>query len=665
VDTQDSVRAQRPWIASYDEQVPVSIDYEAFPLYALLDRAAANHPKRTAIVFRNWKIRYEKLLELVEITAANLRQAGVGPGSRISIMLPNLPQSIITYWAALKAGAVVVMTNPLYMEKELVHQLTDADCSHMVTLDLLWPKIADLRERLPVRTYIVSTISDCLAFPLNKLYDFKAKRDGQRPAVPYGPNVLRWKALTKGRERVAGDVADPKNNLALLQYTGGTTGVAKGVMLTHYNMAVNVQQCSNMLHGLQDSPQSFLGLLPYFHVYGLTVCLNWATYLGATMIPFPRYVPRDVLVAIDKLSPTVFPGAPSVYISLMQQKDVTNYRLDSIKYCVSGSAPMPVEQMREFERMTGAEIIEGYGLSEASPVTHINPIKGLHKVGSIGLPFPDTDVRIVDMEVGTVPLPAGKVGEMIIRGPQVMKGYWNRPDDTASTLRNGWLYTGDIAYMDEQGYFYIVDRKKDMIISGGYNVYPREIDEVLYEHPKVKEAVAVGVPHAHRGEIIKAYIVPHEGEEVTRAEIIAHCRQKLANYKVPKQVEFRTELPKTIVGKVLRRALRQEEEDRRHGEGGDPCRAGQEAGVVGADPDNGFAEANGGTFAGADGAGTARGDDSVPVAEPGASPLPGADSEDVYSWEGLDDEPRTEGEPGREPEDRKDADDEGKEPAGR
>ena len=333
-------------------------------------------------------------------------------------------------------------------------------------------------------------------------------------------------------------------------------------MITHANLCSNALQCTTMLPGMGENQELFLGVLPYFHIYGLTVCLNLCTALGATQIPFPRYMPGDVLKTIHKERPTVFPGAPSVYISLLQQKNVGTYDLSSIRYCVSGSAPMPVEWFEQFKNATGARICEGYGLSEASPVTHINPLHGVAKHGSIGLPVPGTDAKIVDMELGGPPLPPGKLGELAVRGPQVMAGYFNRPDETADVLRNGWLYTGDIAYMDEDGYFFIVDRKKDLIISAGYNIYPREIDEILHQHPKVQEAVAVGIPCDARGEVVKVFVVPKAGEKPTKAEIIGFCRQKLAGYKVPRHVEFRESLPKTMVGKVLRRALRAEEAER-------------------------------------------------------------------------------------------------------
>jgi long-chain acyl-CoA synthetase len=550
----------RPWLKSYDPDVPPTLDYDKIPLFKFLDRAAHKWPKRKAIVFRNWSITYAKLKAQTEAVAANLRAAGIRKGDRVALMLPNLPQTIIAFWGVLRAGAVGVMTNPLYMETEIIHQFNDAGVRCCITLDLLWPKLEKLRESLPVEKFFVTTIGEGLKFPLNLLYSLQARKNGTKTKVPFdGRSVFPFKTLTKGRERFTNErvVAD---DTALLQYTGGTTGVAKGCILTHFNIGANMQQCQSMMHTLGKKQETFLGILPYFHIYGLTTCLAWPTSLGATLAPFPRYVPLDVLKGIDKLRPTVFPGAPALYISLLQQKDIDKYDLKSIEVCVSGSAPMPVEYMDQFLERSGTSITEGYGLTEASPVTHFNPLEGKSKNGSIGLPFPDTDAKIVDMEVGGEPLPAGKRGELVIRGPQVMKGYYNRPDATADVLRNGWLYTGDIATMDEEGYFYIVDRKKDLIISGGYNIYPREIDEVLHSHPKIKEAVSVGIPHEARGEIVKAYVVVQENEKLERCDVISFCREKLAGYKVPRQVEFRTELPKTMVGKVLRRALREEEE---------------------------------------------------------------------------------------------------------
>ncbi|MCL2123982.1 MAG: long-chain fatty acid--CoA ligase, partial [Desulfovibrionaceae bacterium] len=470
---------------------------------------------------------------------------------------------VLAFWGVLKAGGVVVLINPLYMEKEIVHHMEDSGAKCLITLDLLWQKIDALRAKLPVKHYIVTRIDESLSFPYNWLYRIKARRAANAPAIDFSEDELvAWKTMMSGKRRFScGRDACPET-LALLQYTGGTTGLPKGVMLSHRNLSANAQQVAALLQQTEDTQHVFLSVLPFFHVYGLTSSLICPTALAATVLPLPRYVPHDVLKAIKKHKPTILPGAPSVYISLMQQKNLASYHLNSVKLCVSGSAPLPVEHFNRFQELTGARITEGYGLTEASPITHANPVfSDRQKPGSIGLPISGTDARIVDMEVGSVPLPPGKVGELIVRGPQVMKGYWNRPDETAGAIRNGWLYTGDIAMMDEEGYFYIVDRKKDMVIVAGYNVYPREIDEVLLEHPKILDAVAVGIADASRGECIKAYVVLKPGETMTRAEVFAWCRGKLAGYKVPRHVEFREDLPKTIVGKVLRRILRAEEDE--------------------------------------------------------------------------------------------------------
>ena len=550
---------ERPWLENYDKEVSPNLHYEDIAVYEYLDRVAQKYPQRKAIVFNNWKITYNKLKNISETVAANLRGYGLNPGDRVAIMLPNLPQTIIAYWGVLKAGGTVVMTNPLYMEKEIVHHFTDSQSRFLVTLDLLWPKISKHMPRFKLDRVFITRISDCLRFPLTILYNIKMFREKKVQEIPYDDNkILAWNKLLKKGTVFVKYAPNPRHELAALQYTGGTTGVSKGVMLTHYNLSANVKQAMAVLHEVGHE-NTVLGLLPYFHIYGLTVCVNFATAIGATLAPYPRFVPRDVLKIIQKLKPTIFPCAPAVFMAMLQQKDIDKFDLSSINYCISGSAPIPVDVIERFKKMTGAEIIEGYGLTEASPITHLNPLRGRRKYGSIGLPFPDTDAAIVDMELGTVKLPSGKIGELIIKAPQVMKGYWSREDETASALRNNWLYTGDIGYMDEQGYFYIVDRKKDLIITGGYNVYPREIDEVLHEHPKVKEAVSVGIPSETRGEVIKAYVVVRDGESLTKAEIVSFCREKLAGFKVPKKVEFRDELPKTIVGKVLRRALREEE----------------------------------------------------------------------------------------------------------
>lgn len=554
----------RPWLEHYDAGVPHSVEAFSEPLFAYLDAAAARYPRRTALIFQNTRLSYKELRRRAEIFAASLRLLGVNPGDRVALMLPNLPQTIIAFWGVLKAGGVLVMTNPLYMETEIIHHMENSEAEHLILLDLLWPKIAPLRERLPIRRYIVTGIVDALRFPLDCLYRLKSGREHPVPGVPFdGESVLAWKEMFDTDKRFSVQLRNANRTLAMLQYTGGTTGLPKGVMLTHGNLGVNCRQIIAVLQEGPETPHSFVALLPFFHVYGLSTGVIIPAALAATSLPLPRYVPQDVLKLIQKHKPTIFPGAPSVYISLMQQKNLASYNLRSIRLCVSGSSPLSEEHFRRFQKITGATIVEGYGLTEASPITHINPLQSDNqKSGSIGMPLPGTDARIVDMEGGSLTLPPGKLGELLIRGPQVMEGYWKCGDETASALRNGWLYTGDLAIMDEDGYFRIVDRKKDMVIVAGYNVYPREVDEVLLEHPKILEAVAVGVQDSTRGETLKAYVVPRPGETLTRAEVIAWCRAKLAAYKIPRQVEFRDSLPKSIVGKVLRRALRAEEDQR-------------------------------------------------------------------------------------------------------
>lgn len=549
-----------PWFKSYDAGVSHGVTIPNEPLYAMLDAAAKAYPNRAAVEFQNCTLTYADLQRRAEVLAAALRRRGVQPGDRVAIMLPNLPQTFVAFWGVLKAGAVAVMTNPLYMESELTHLVRDSGARHIILLDLFWPKIEALRETLGLEVCIITRVREGLCFPLSWLQPFSARRNGTWVSVPWNDrSVVRWRELLSGTERLSEPVANPAKALAVIQYTGGTTGVAKGAMLTHRNFRANVEQYLAIIRQDAETKHVFLALLPIFHVFGLCITLILPARMASKVVPMPRYVPADMLESFKKYCFTVFVGAPSVYISLLQQKNLASYNLRHIKFCISGSAPMPVEWLRRFEEVTGTPITEGFGLTEASPGTHANPVYGHQKPGSIGIPMPGTDARIVDLEDGKTVLPMQEIGELVVRGPQVMAGYWNRPEETARTIRDGWLYTGDIAYMDEDGYFHIVDRKKDLIIVGGYNVYPREIDEVLHSHPKIREAVTVGVSHRSRGETIKAYIVPKEGETLTVPEVVAYCRKQLASFKVPRSIEFRAELPKSMVGKVLRRILRDEE----------------------------------------------------------------------------------------------------------
>ncbi len=532
---------ERSWLKYYDDPVPPTIEFENVPLHTWLDRTAERWPNQTAIKFMTFSMTYAEFKGATAIAAENLRLLGVNKGDRVALMLPNLPQMIIAYWAVMRVGAIGVMINPLYMETELLYQFTDADVRLIITLDSIWPKIAAVWERVPLeKAVIVDT-------------------PGTDAAVEFTQDqIMPWKTLLKPNNGyTCNDITT--DDLALLQYTGGTTGTSKGCMLTHGNLNANLEQTEKMFHVLTLGEEKFVGVLPYFHIYGLTVCMNLAVKMGATMLPLPRFVPQALLQLFDDEHPTCMPAAPAIFNALLHQKDIDEHDLTSLKLCISGSAPLPVKQLKDFEKRTGAIISEGYGLTEASPVTHFNPVIKKRKPGSIGLPLPSTDAKVVDIEDGVTEMPVGEAGELLIRGPQVMQGYYGMREQSASTLRDGWLYTGDICTMDEEGYFYVVDRKKDMILSGGFNVYPREVEEVLYKHPKIKEAVVIGVPSETRGEMPKAFIVLKDGEEATRSEIIHYCREKLASYKAPKEIEIRTELPKSAVGKVLRRFLRDEE----------------------------------------------------------------------------------------------------------
>jgi long-chain acyl-CoA synthetase len=411
-----------------------------------------------------------------------------------------------------------------------------------------------------IRKTIVTSIKDYLPFPLRYLYPIKAHFNKLFTSVPYDrTRLFSFRKIIDENRPDPVPCAAQLDTLALLQYTGGTTGVAKGAMLTHRNILSNAVQVAAWASDMNWGEERILAVLPFFHVFGMTVALNLAVYTGCALIIVPRFDADEILKTIKKKKPTFFPAVPTIYIALMAHPKVDSFDLTSIRICNSGAAPMPVEVMRRFEEKTGSKILEGYGLSEASPATHSNPVEGVRKPGSVGIAFPDTDCRIVDAENGTEEMPAGQVGELIVRGPQVMKGYWKKEEETREALRDGWLHTGDLATMDSSGYVFIVDRKKDMVISGGYNIYPREVEEVLFEHPKVQDAAVIGVPHPQKGEVVKVFVVPKGGETLGRQEILDWCKEKLAAYKVPKEIELRDSLPKTTVGKVLRRELRDSE----------------------------------------------------------------------------------------------------------
>ncbi len=558
--TQKVTYQSKPWLNSYETGVPEYIDFETLFLVDFLERSATDFPGNTALIFQGYKVSYRELDRMVGSMVACLQEMGIKKGDSVAILLPNVIPCVVAYYAIMRVGAVAVMNNPLYTDRELTHQFNDSGASLLITLDLLADRMVALRKTTGIKKIIYTSIGDYLPFPKNILFSLMGKRKKMAADVAPAPDLYQWKALLAAhapsdfREELSWD------DVAMYQYTGGTTGVSKGVMLTHRNLSCQAQQIQAWFPGMEKGVESLLGALPFFHIFGLTTAMNLPISMGWTIVLVPKPQGTQLLETIRKFRPTFAPLVPTMYISMANDPAIEKTDFSCIKGYFSGSAPLPAEVIRDFEKRSGAVIAEGFGMTESCPVTHINPFHGgARKVGSIGVPVGDTLARIVDISDGVTEIPVGEVGELLIKGPQVMKGYLNRDDATAETLCDGWLHTGDIAKMDEDGYFFIVDRKKDMIISGGYNVYPRDIDEVLYEHPKVQEACTIGISHAHRGEAAKAFVVLKKGETVTEKELIAYCSDKLAKYKWPVAISFRADLPKSTVGKILRKELRDEE----------------------------------------------------------------------------------------------------------
>ncbi len=523
---------QKVWQRHIAEGNPAEIDIPEISLPELFSQSVRIYQDRPAVTFFDKTYTYGKLYEMVRRAAGALVQLGIQKGDRVAIMLPNCPQYPVSYYAVLFCGATVVQVNPMYKENELLHVLKDSRAKALFILDQLLPEAKNAINKTNISIVIPVSLLD----------------------VPHMGNVLR----DTGNKIPDVDI-NPREDVAVLQYTGGTTGRSKGAMLTHYNLVANALQSAATSRNMTvPGEEKVLTVSPLFHVYGMTSAMNTTFYNGGNMILLPKYSPELIVQAIEKYRPTAFPGVPTMYIGLVNYLKDKKVDLSCLKTCSSGSAPLPVEILQDFNEISGTTISEGYGLSEASPVTHRNPIGGFQKPGSIGIPIPNTDCRIVDLATGEKTLPVGEVGELIIKGPQVMKGYWNMPEETENTIRNGWLYTGDLAKMDEDGFFYIVGRKKDLIIASGYNVYPIEVEEVLYSHPKILEAAVFGVPDPYRGETVKAVVVLKEKEVMTEEEIINFCRERLAAYKVPRRVTFIDELPKTAVGKILKRKLKEQ-----------------------------------------------------------------------------------------------------------
>jgi len=555
-----SMYAKKIWLKSYEPGIAPTIDFTDMLVPQYLTESAKKFPDHPALIFQGYTVTFRELDDMVGRFAAALKDYGIKKGDSVAILLPNVIPCVVCYYAILKVGGIAVMNNPLYSDRELEHQFNDSGAKLLITLDLLGNRMIDLRSKTGIREIIYTSIGDYLPFPKNLLFPLVAKKKQLAADVKAAEKVYKWKAVLAAAGTGAPSPALSFEDSAMYQYTGGTTGVSKGVILTHANLSKQVQQLRGWFPAFNRGEEIMLSALPFFHVFGLSVAMNFSVFMGWGNVLVPKPQPEQLIETIDKFKPTFAPLVPTMYIGMLNHPTINNVDMTSIKGCFSGSAPLPIEVIKDFENKTGAIIVEGFGMTESTPVTHVNPFAaGKRKVGSIGVPISDTLCRIVDVEDGTTDVPVGETGELLIKGPQVMKGYWGRPEATAETITDGWLHTGDIAKMDEDGYFYIVDRMKDMIISGGYNVYPRDIEEVFFEHPKVQEATAIGVPHPKRGEQVKVFVVLNEGQTATQEELIEYCKDKLATYKLPTMIEFRDELPKTNVGKVLKKDLRAEE----------------------------------------------------------------------------------------------------------
>ena len=553
-------KEEKPWFKFWPKEVPKNIKYPKIPLSDFLKRSAEKHPDKTATVYFDRKIIYKELDLMVDKFATALTDLGIKKGDRVAIFLPNTPQFIISYYGAIKSGAIVTAISPLHKEREVELELSDSGAETIVVLDLLYPILEKVMKKTKVKNVIVVDLKEYMP----KVKAFLGSILGKIPSykVERKSNVYYFKELMNRYEAKPPKVEiNPEEDLAALLYTGGTTGVPKGVMLTHMNLVSNTIMCAEWLRG-EEAKETALAVLPLFHSYGMTTGMNAPIYMAEKIILLPKFDPISTFQAIQKYKVTIFCGVPTLYAILLSHPDLGKYNYTSVRFCISGSAALPPEVQKKFMEITGGVLVEGYGLTECSPVTHCNPpditLKTV-KVGSIGLPWPDTDAKIMDMERGEKELKTGEVGELVVKGPQIMKGYWNMPKETADVLRNGWCYTGDVGKMDEDGYFYITDRKKDLIKYKGYSVYPRELEDVLFEHPAVKLCGIVGKSNTTVGEFPKAYVVLKERSVATEKEIMDFVNEKVAPYKAIREVEFRTELPMTLIGKVLKRALKEEE----------------------------------------------------------------------------------------------------------
>ena len=548
----------RPWIANYDKGVPEHIDYPVVPLYYFLEESARKYPNAPCTIFKGARISFREMNEITDQLAAGLVELGVKKGDRVGVFIPNTPQFVMAYYAILKTGAVVVATNPQYGPHEIIHQANDSGMEVMIVMSNFYNKVKDVQAKTKLRTLVVTNIKEALPPILSFLFSLtREKKGGFRVELAEG-DVWMQDLINRHNPEDRPKIEIEPDDVAVFQYSGGTTGVPKAAVATHRNLVANTLQTRKWFVIAEDGNETVLMAIPLYHVYGMVAGMSLAMAISGSliMVPDPRDV-KDTLDNIQKYKPTLYPGVPALYNLLSNQPDVQagKYDLSSIKACISGSAPLLRETKENFEALTGGVVFEGYGLSEAPTATHCNPLLGENRIGSIGMPLSDVDCRIISLDDEVTVLPVGEIGELVIKGPQVMKGYHNMPTETANTLRDGWLYTGDIARMDEDGYFYITDRKKELIKPGGFQVWPREVEEVIKAHPKVLDVGVAGVPDAKSGEAVKAWIVLKPGETANAEEIREFCKEQMASYKAPKHVEFVNELPKTPVGKLLRREL--------------------------------------------------------------------------------------------------------------
>ena len=545
---------ERIWHKAYVPQVPHSIDLENITMPEVLARTAKKYPDRTSFIFMGRKISYAELDKLTDRFANGLRDIGVKAGDRVALILPNIPQIIIAYFAIWRLGATPVPNNPLYTDRELLHQLNDSGVTTVITLDLLADRILAFKSQTKIKAVVSCHINDYLPFPVRQLFPIlkKAMYRKYKPA----PDFYQFTDLMKSTSKDLTWTPPPLDDMALIPYTGGTTGVSKGVVLTHRNVTAIVQQMSAWFFDWDGQHKVELAAFPFFHLAGFTAVMNLSVWNGWTAVLVPKPEPQTIMDTIIKYKTNVVLAVPTLYVGIMALPEFKNSDLSFVEGFFSGAAPLPLDVINALKGATGADIVEGFGMTESTAMVTITPWRGVLKPGSVGVPIPNTEIKLVDVETGEKEVALGEEGEVVFRGPQMCHGYYNMPEETAQTLRNGWFHTGDIGTMDEDGYLYIVDRKKDMIIAGGFNIFPREIDEVLYEHPKVLEACTVGVPDEYRGETVKAFVVAKPGETITAEELDAFCRERLTPYKVPKKYEFMDELPKSAIGKVLRRELR-------------------------------------------------------------------------------------------------------------